>query len=85
MGAQTANQTRFSIPSILAIIAAVVSFMTGAFWGLILAITAVVLGAIGVMLAFSSTTRGGVMSTLAILAGLLGLVAAVIKAIAWLA
>ena len=84
MEAQAANQAKFSIPSILAIIAAVVSFMTGAFWGFILAVGAVVLGIIGVVLAFSSSTRGGVMSTLAVLAGLLGLIAAIVKAVAWL-
>ena len=85
METQVAHQTKFSVPSILAIIAAVVSFMTGAFWGFLLAVAAVVLGLIGVIMAFSTRTRGGLVSTLAVLGGLLGLIAAIVKGIAWLA
>ena len=84
MDAQEAKAAKFSIPSIIALVAAVLSFMTGAILGLILAVIAIVFGLIGVMLSFSSRTRGGVVSTLSLLAGFLGIIAAVIKAIIWL-
>jgi hypothetical protein len=77
--ASTAPAPAFSIPSILAILAAIGSFMTGAFLGMILAIAAIVLGLIGVMLALSPRVRGGMMSILSILAGVAGIVAAVFK------
>ena len=74
---------KFSIPSIIALVAALLSFMTGAVAGLILAIIAIIFGVIGVLLSFSSRTRGGLVSTLSLLAGFIGIVAALIKAIAW--
>ena len=58
--------------------------MTGAMLGLILACIAIFFGLLGVALSFSSRTRGGVMSTFAMLAGIIGIIAAVIKAVAWL-
>lgn len=84
MDAQETKAAKFSIPSIIAIVAALLSFMTGAVAGLVLAVIAIVFGLIGVMLSFSSRTRGGIVSTLSMLAGFLGIIAAVIKAIAWL-
>ena len=84
MEVETRAAAKFSIPSIIAIIAAIASFPVGAFFGFLLAVVAVVFGAIGVILAFSSRVRGGVVSTLAILAGMLGLLAAVVKGVAWL-
>ena len=75
---------KFSIPSIIALVAAVLSFVTGAVAGLILACIAILFGIIGVLLSFSSRTRGGVVSTLSLLAGFVGIVAAIIKAVAWL-
>jgi hypothetical protein len=80
----TTTRARFSIPSIIAILCALASFPAGAFAGFVLAMIAVVFGGIGFLLAFSSRVRGGVVSTLAVLGGVLGLVAAVIKAIMWL-
>lgn len=76
-----ANNPAFSIPSLLAVVAAVGSFMTGAFLGTLLAIAAIVLGLIGAMLALSPRVRGGMMSLVAIGAGLIGIVAAVFKLI----
>src|SRR5687768_8227056 len=80
---ETAGAAKFTIPSIIALVAAVLSFMTGAIGGLILALVAIVFGLIGVLLSFSSKRRGGLVSTLSLLAGFLGIIAAVIKAIAW--
>jgi hypothetical protein len=85
MDTQTNTPAKFSIPSVIAVVSAIGSFMVGAFWGFVLAMIALLFGAIGFMLAFSSRVRGGVVSVFAIGAGLLGLIAAVVKAIAWLA
>jgi hypothetical protein len=69
----------FSAPSIIAVIAAVVSFMAGPFWGMVLAVIAIVAGLIGVILALSPRVRGGIASVIAVVAGLIGIVAAVVK------
>ena len=69
----------FSIPSILAVIAAIFSFTSGAALGLILAIAAIVLGLIGVLIALSPRVRGGFVSVLSILAGAIGIIAAIFK------
>ena len=69
----------FSAPSILAIICAIASFFFGAGLGMVLAIAAIVLGAIGLMLSFSPTVRGGMTSTISVVAGVVGIVAAIFK------
>jgi hypothetical protein len=73
------NKAAFSIPSILAVIAAIFSFKAGAALGFILAIAAIVLGVIGFLLALLPSVRGGIVSILGILAGAIGIVAAIIK------
>jgi hypothetical protein len=78
------RQARFSIPSIIAIVAALLSFVTGAFLGFILAIVALVFGGIGVIASLSPNIRGGVISTLSLVAGSLALIAALVKAVFWL-
>lgn len=75
----------FSLPSILAVVAAIGSFYAGAFFGLVLAVLAILFGVIGIVLALAPSVRGGLASIIAILAGGAGIVAAVIKAIAWIA
>ena len=84
MEAQTREAAKFSIPSIIAIVAAIASFPVGAFFGFLLAIIAVIFGAIGLILSLSPRVRGGVVSTLAIFAGMLGLLAALVKGVTWL-
>jgi hypothetical protein len=84
MNAVETRSAKFSIPSIIALVAAVLSFMTGALLGFILALVAIVFGLIGVMLSLSPRTRGGVMSVFSLIAGGIGLVAAVIKAVMWI-
>ena len=74
----------FTIASILSILAAIGSFMTGAFLGMILAIVAIFFGVIGVVMSAAKSRRGGFLSTLAIIFGVIGIVAAVIKAILWI-
>ena len=84
MNANEPSRAAFSIPSILAVVAAVASFYVGAFFGLLLAGLAVVLGAVGVVLTLSPKTRGGIFSMIGVAGGFIGIIAAVIKAIMWL-
>lgn len=72
----------FSIPSILAIIAAILSFTVGAGAQFLLAIAAAVLGVIGVALALLPHRRGGIISLLSIGLGALALLIAIIRMIA---
>ena len=75
----SAGRPAFSIPSIIAIAAAIGSFFVGAGLGMLLAIVAIAAGAIGLLLALSPRVRGGIMSVVSILFGLVGIIAAVIK------
>jgi hypothetical protein len=77
------SKTSFSITSILAIIAAVLSFNVGAIAGLLLAAVAFIFGAIGLILALAPGTRGGMLSMLAVILSVIGVIAAIVKAIMW--
>jgi hypothetical protein len=74
-----ARHPEYSLPSLLAIGAAIASFFFGAGLGFILAVAAIVLGVIGMLLAASPSIRGGIVSIISVLAGSLGIVAAVLK------
>jgi hypothetical protein len=76
------SKAAFSIPSIIAVIAAFFSFTNGAFLGFVLAGVAIVFGFIGVLLSLSPSVRGGMISFVGIAAGVIGIIAAVIKTIA---
>ncbi|MDP4624471.1 MAG: hypothetical protein NWT08_04945 [Akkermansiaceae bacterium] len=78
------KKASFSIPSLLAIVAAILSFNVGAIGGLLLAAVAFIFGALGIVLALSPKTRGGGLSILAVLLSFIGVIAAIIKAIMWL-
>ncbi len=77
------GKASFSIPSILAIIAAILSFKVGAIGGLLLAAVAFIFGAIGLVLALSPKTRGGGLSILAVVLSFIGVIAAIVKAVMW--
>ena len=77
------KKAAFSIPSIISFIAAILTFASGAFFGLIWAGVAVVFGLIGVLLSLAPSVRGGFLSTFGVLGGLIGVVAAIIKTIAY--
>jgi hypothetical protein len=80
----TSSRASFSIPSIIALLAAIGSFMNGAILGMVLAVIAIVFGILGVVLSLAPAKRGGVISTLGIGAGVIGIIAAVIKAVMWI-
>ena len=71
----------FSLPSIIAIVAAIASFFAGGGWGLVLAILAIVCGLIGAVLALSPNIRGGIVSVFSVVAGVIAIVAAIFKII----
>ena len=71
----------YSIASVLSVVCAIGSFMSGAILGLILAVVAILLGSFGALLSLSPHRRGGFLSTLAMIAGVIGIIAAVFKAI----
>lgn len=77
----TTTRASFSIPSIIALLAAIGSFMNGAILGMVLAVVAIVFGILGVLLSLAPAKRGGVISSFGIGAGVLGIIAAVIKAV----
>lgn len=77
------SKTSFSIASIVAIIAAILSFNVGAIFGLLLAAVAFIFGAFGLVLALAPGTRGGMLSILAVILSIIGVIAAIVKAIMW--
>ena len=84
MSTNNTSKAAFSIPSILAVVAAIFSFKVGAFFGFVLAGIAILMGIIGVLLALSPSKRGGVFSVIGVLGGAVGIVAAVVKAVMWM-
>lgn len=84
METSTSARPSFSIPSLIALFAAIGSFMNGAILGLILAVVAIVFGILGVVLSLAPAKRGGIVSTFGIGAGVIGILAAVIKAVMWI-
>ncbi|MGE9267684.1 MAG: hypothetical protein ACQKBY_06270 [Verrucomicrobiales bacterium] len=73
----------FSIVSILAIVAAIASFNVGAMLGLLCALLAFLFGVWGMIVALSPQTRGGIVSFLAVGLSFIGVIAAIVKVIAW--
>lgn len=78
------SKASFSIASILAIIAAILSFQAGAILGLVLAALALIFGVAGLILALMPDTRGGGLSILAVILSFLGVIASIAKAIIWI-
>ena len=85
MNSNETSKAAFSIPSILAVVAAIFSFKVGAFFGFVLAGVAILMGVIGVVLSLSPGKRGGVFSVIGVLGGTIGIIAAVVKTILWIA
>ncbi len=73
------SKAHFSLPSILAIVCAIAAFFVHAGTGLFLATVAIVAGVLGAVIALLPGVRGGVTSVFSIIAGVAGIVAAIIK------
>lgn len=74
----------FSIPSVISIIAVILSFKWGAILGMIMAGVAIIFGLLGILLSISSAKRGAIISLLGVIGGAVGVIAAIIKAILWM-
>ncbi len=80
-----ATRNSFSIPSLIAVVAAIWSFMAHTPLGAMgLAVVAILFGILGVIISFSPVKRGGVASSFGIMAGAIGIIAALIRGIMWL-
>lgn len=79
--AQRTAAATFSVVSILAIVAAVGSFFVGAGIALLLAIAAIALGVLGAVMALLPGVRGGIISTLSVGLGVIGIIVAFFRII----
>ena len=75
-----AQDAAYSIPAIIAVVCVVLIFFTDGF-DVLLAIGAILFGLVGAVIAISPAKRGGILSILSIVAGL---IAAVVSIIQWL-
>ena len=76
-----AQHASYSIPAIIAVICAALTFFTEGFdfgW----AIIAIVFGLLGAVLALSPAKRGGILSILAIVVGVIAAIVSIIQALA---
>lgn len=75
------NKPHFSIPSIIAIGAAIASIFVSAGTGFVLAIVAIIFGVFGFLLSLAPSVRGGALSIFSLLLACAGIVIAIVKAI----
>ncbi len=75
------NKPHFSIPSLIALAAAIASFFVTAGKGFTLAIVAIIFGVIGFLLSLAPSVRGGFVSIFSLIIACIGIVVAIIKAI----
>ena len=79
MEATTHTKPHFSIPSIIAIGAAIASLFVNAAAGFILALIAIAFGILGFLLALAPSVRGGVMSIFSLVLAAIGIIVAIIR------
>lgn len=75
------NKPHFSIPSIIAVGAAIASLFMRAGAGFALAIVAIIFGVFGLFLSLAPSVRGGVLSVFSLILACIGIVLAIVKAI----
>ena len=68
-----------TVPAVLALVMAIVSFFSNAVLGFFLALGAVVVGVVGFLLSASPKRRGGPMSLAAVALGVIGIVYSIVK------
>jgi len=83
MDSQKTTQT-FSKLSMIALISAVLTFALGNVLGFIFAGCAFVFGILGMIRALSEKKRGGIVSFFSTFAGLIGIIAGIVKGVLWL-
>jgi len=74
-------KAHFSLPSLIAIVAAIASYFSSAGVGFLLAVIAIGFGVLGVILSMAPSVRGGFISILSLIAGAIGIFVALIKVI----
>jgi hypothetical protein len=74
------TRAHFSIPSIIAVAAAIASFFVSAAGGFALAVAAIAFGILGILLSMAPSVRGGFVSILSLIAGAVGIIVALVKA-----
>ena len=77
---QTVEKPHFSIPSVIAIVAAIASFFVSPSSGFLLAMVAIGFGVLGLLLSFAPSIRGGIVSMFSMILACIGIVVAIIKA-----
>lgn len=75
------TKPHFSIPSIIAIAAAIASFFVSPHAGTALAIVAIFFGVFGFLLSLSPSIRGGLISILSLFLASVGIIVAIIRAV----
>jgi len=75
------NKPHFSIPSLIAVGAAIASFFVDPGTGFILAIVAIIFGVFGFIVSLAPSVRGGVVSVFSLILAAIGIIVAIIKAI----
>ncbi len=75
------NKPHFSIPSIIAVGAAIASLFMRAGAGFALAIVAIIFGVFGFFLSLAPSVRGGVLSVFSLILACMGIVLGIVKAI----
>ena len=75
------HKPHFSIPSIIAIAAAIATFFVRPGAGFALAIVAIIFGVFGFLLSFAPSIRGGLISVFSLILASIGIIVAIIKAI----
>ena len=78
----TLVKPHFSIPSIIAFVAAILGFFVSPGAGFFLAIVAIIFGVIGFLLSLAPSVRGGIVSIFSLILATIGIVVALIRAIA---
>ena len=73
------TKPHFSLPSLIAIGAAIASYFSSAGWAFMLALIAIACGLLGVVLSMAPSVRGGFISILSLIAGGIGILIAIIK------
>lgn len=79
------DKAKFSIPSLISLIAAIAIFMVHNGFGIfLLAGVSIFFGLIGLFISFLPKVRGGIVSFLGIIAGLIGVVISLVKLVQWI-
>jgi len=75
------HKARFSVPSIIALVAMILSFTVSPGWALLWGMIAILFGLLGVVMSLSPSVRGGVVSFVSIPLGAIAIIGAIIRVV----